>query len=379
MPPLSVSTLRFLALGITLLAVLSAPWARADAANPGEVAFSTLEMSPIGGKLFREVRRPVDWRVEVRITAPWPQFPKVRPVKRITAAFPGEMEFVPARGLPACPDPLLDASSGTLGIPVEEMIKKCPDSLIGNGRARLYLAKNNGPEGTNLNKSELVIFYGGRNPNGTPRLKVYGFDAEVSAGVYMEGRWENNVLDVGIPQLPFDTSTGFFELSIPGRNTGFPSRVGRDPGFVRASCPDGLWEGTSEFLLGERDSSGLPFGEDVVIRAPDFRSDCEGLPGTPSLKLESTLGSKSVGRLSRVRLVVRNPGTATARNVRIRVTGGAVARASAIPAIGKLAPGAARTVQSRVSFLRKGRTRVRFLASANGSGPVSLFRTVEVR
>ena len=350
----------------------------ASAESPGEVASSTLEMSPTGGSLYKERRVPVEWRVVVEITAPWPTVPKVRPVKKITAAFPPEMTFAPAPGLPVCPDRILGPGSTSLGVPAVEMIRKCPKALIGNGRARLYLAKNNSPSGTNLNGSELVIFYGGLSASGTARIKVYGFDPQVGAGVYMEGNWENNVLEVDIPQLPFDTSTGFFQLSIPGSDNGFPDRVGRDPGFVRANCPDGLWEGTSEFLLGERDTSGLPFGQDSVIRAPDFRDDCVGLDGSPALRLVNTGGGKSVGRRTSISFLVSNPGTATARDITVRVSGRGV-RAAPIPQITSLAPGASRRVSTGVTFSGKGKKRVRISASGRQVESVVVVRSMTVR
>jgi hypothetical protein len=369
-------------LAVLVAGVFALPFAvpPAHAANtPGEVAESTLEMAPIKGKLYKEKRVPVEWRVEVQITAPYPEVPKIRPVKQITASFPKEMIFAPAKGLPVCPDSLLNPGSSTLGLPVDEMIKRCPGSLIGNGRAKLYLSKINYPDGTNLNGSEIAIFYGGRTRDGTPRLKVYGYDPLVSAGVYMEGTWIDNVLEVGIPQLPFDSSTGFFELAIPGRNTGFPERVGRDPGFVRANCPNGFWEGTSEFLLGERDSEGLPFGEDAVIRAPDFRSECTGLDGRPALRIRVTGGSKTRGRRSILTTVVTNYGTATVRDVEVRLRGRRVRRAAAIPTIARLAPGQSRKVSTRVTFSGKGRTKVRLAAKGQGARPVVLVQPVRVR
>lgn len=366
-----------LCLVATLAAIAFGSSARAS--GPGEVAFSTLEMTPIGGKLYREARKPVEWRVLVEITAPWPEVPKVRPVKKITAAFPPEMTFVPNPDLPVCPDRILGPGSTSLGVPAGEMIRKCPKALIGNGRAKLYLAKNNSAAGTNLNGSELVIFYGGLSANGTARIKVYGFDPQVGAGVYMEGRWEDNVLEVEIPQLPFDTSTGFFELAIPGADNGFPDRIGRDPGFVRANCPDGLWEGTSEFLLGERDTAGMPYGEDTLVRAPDFRADCTGLEGMPALTLALPRGSRPVGRRASVPVVLSNTGTATARGVRLRVSGKGVRHASTIPSIATLPPGASRKVTAKVSFMRSGPVRVQVSVVGSGLEPVAIVRSVRVR
>lgn len=369
-----------LAIGIGLFGLSVTSVSTATAAEPGEVAASTLEMTPIGGRLYKEKRVPVDWRVEVSITAPFPDYPKVRPVKKITAGFPQEMAFVPAKGLPVCPDRILNpGATGLGGLPVEPMIERCPGALIGNGRARLYLAKNNSPAGTNLNNSELAIFYGGKTATGTPRLKVYGFDREVSAGVYMEGTWIDNVLEVEIPQLPFDTSTGFFELSIPGRDTGFPKRIGRDSGFVRANCPDGLWEGTSEFLIGERDSSGLPFGDDSLIRAPDFRSDCVGLDGMASLALTTPGLTRSVGRRSSFSVVVSNPGTATARDIRLRVSGKGVRQASSLATIPVLPPGSNRKVTANLSFAKPGPARIQVSALGSGLKRLTVARVVKVR
>jgi hypothetical protein len=259
------------------------------------------------------------------------------------------------------------------------MIRKCPLALIGNGRAKLYLAANNSASGPQLENTELVIFYGGRSASGTARLKVYGFDPEVNAGVYMEGTWTDNVLEVSIPKLPFGTSTGFFELAIPGRNNGFPSRVGRDPGFVRANCPNGFWAGTSEFLLGDRLDSGEPSGEEALVRAPDFRSDCVGLDGKAALRLTTPGGSKPVGRRASLSVLVTNPGTATARDIRLRVSGKGVRQSTPLPTVSSLAPGASRRVKARVSFVRTGPIKIEISALGSGLKPVTLVRSLQVR
>ena len=373
------SVLRLLAVvGVaSLVAIL--PSMQARASDPGEVAFSTLEMSPIGGKLYREARVPVEWRVQAEISAPFPEVPKVRPIKTITAAFPQEMAFVPDPDLPVCPDRILGPATSSLGVPAETMIGKCPRSLIGNGRAKLYLAAFNSAEGTQLNGTELVIFFGGFSKDGIPRLKVYGYNAEVNSGVYMEGTWKNNVLEVSIPKLPFGTSTGFFELAIPGSNNGFPDRVGRDPGFVRANCPNGFWAGTSEFLLGDRLDSGEPSGEEALVRAPDFRSDCVGLDGKALLRLTTPGGSKPVGLRASLSVLVTNPGTATARDIRLRVAGKGVRQTAPLPTVSSLAPGASRRVKARVSFVRTGPIRIEISALGSGLKPVTLVRSLQVR
>jgi hypothetical protein len=376
---LRASVLRLLTVVGIASVVAILPSMQARASEPGEVAFSTLEMSPIGGKLYREARVPVEWRVQAEISAPFPEVPKVRPIKTITAAFPSEMAFAPAPDLSICPDRILSPSASSLGVPAAEMIRKCPLALIGNGRAKLYLAANNSASGPQLENTELVIFYGGRSASGTARLKVYGFDPEVNAGVYMEGTWTDNVLEVSIPKLPFGTSTGFFELAIPGRNNGFPSRVGRDPGFVRANCPNGFWAGTSEFLLGDRLDSGEPSGEEALVRAPDFRSDCVGLDGKAALRLTTPGGSKPVGRRASLSVLVTNPGTATARDIRLRVSGKGVRQSTPLPTVSSLAPGASRRVKARVSFVRTGPIKIEISALGSGLKPVTLVRSLQVR
>jgi hypothetical protein len=376
---LRASVLRLLTVVGIASVVAILPSMQARASEPGEVAFSTLEMSPIGGKLYREARVPVEWRVQAEISAPFPEVPKVRPIKTITAAFPSEMAFAPAPDLPICPDRILSPSASSLGVPAAEMIRKCPLALIGNGRAKLYLAANNSASGPQLENTELVIFYGGRSASGTARLKVYGFDPEVNAGVYMEGTWTDNVLEVSIPKLPFGTSTGFFELAIPGRNNGFPSRVGRDPGFVRANCPNGFWAGTSEFLLGDRLDSGEPSGEEALVRAPDFRSDCVGLDGKAALRLTTPGGSKPVGRRASFSVLVTNPGTATARDIRLRASGKGVRQSTPLPTVSSLAPGASRRVKARVSFVRTGPIKIEISALGSGLKPVTLVRSLQVR
>jgi hypothetical protein len=148
---------------------------------------------------------------------------------------------------------------------------------------------------------------------------------------------------------------------------------------VRANCPNGFWAGTSEFLLGDRLDSGEPSGEEALVRAPDFRSDCVGLDGKAALRLTTPGGSKPVGRRASLSVLVTNPGTATARGIKLRIRGRGVNTTAELPSIEVLAPGATRKVTARVSFSRKGRTGLRVTASAAGIEPVSATRIIEVR
>jgi hypothetical protein len=316
-----------------------------------ESAVASIQMSPRSGTLYREAPRPVNWRVESQITAP-PSSPLILPMKRINTTFPTEMTFNPDPAMPICPDSRVGPPPVNISVPPETIIERCPKSVLGNGTSVVHLAGTNGSGPWVLVDPVLVIFNGGRNADGSPRIKVYGFSESLATGTYFEGILKRNVLVVDIAQLPFDSAVASFNLNIPGSESPFPERRGRDPEFVRATCADGFWDSSASFTLGNRDSAGNPTSPDSIVEAPPVTVPCTGATGKPRLVVKRAVPVRK-GRAYAV--TVRNAGTASAIGYRLKAV-----RPGRDLTVGlrKLAPGRAVTV--RVAA-RSGRPGIRLL------------------
>lgn len=308
-----------------------------------EAAAADIEMTPVKGSLYREASRPVNWRVEAEITAPWPGSQLILPLKRMRVTFPVEMSFNPDPGMAVCPDSKVGPPPVNMSVSPKDILARCSKSVLGNGTSELYLARLNAAGGPQTKDGVLIIFNGGRNRDGSPRLKVYGYSEILNTGIYMEGNLRQNVLLVDIPYLTADSSVGSFNLNIPGSDSPFPARRGRDPKFVRATCADGTWDGLASFTLGTRDPSGNPLGPDSVVDAPPVMKPCSGAKGRPRLKLAKAVRKRSAkARRSPYVVTVRNSGTATARGSRLRVRGRGLSGSARISPVH---PGAVRRVR----------------------------------
>ena len=291
-----------------------------EAAN--ETASYDFSMQPQNGTFYKEAPRPADWRVEVEIKAPFPQSPEVQPLKEIRADFPDEMSFNPDPKMPVCPDDQIGPSKD-LSFPPEIIIKRCPKSVLGNGKAYLYLSKTNNVNGPTLRDAVLIAFNGGRNSQGLPKLKIYGFSAGVNTGVYMEGVLKDSKLTVPIPVLAFDSGTGYFDLNIPGTNNPKPSYRGLDKDYVRTTCKASPWTGDTEFTLGTRDTAGNPTSPDSIVKPPPLKVPCSGAVGAAKFSKVKVKGPGKVksGGTGTYRVSVTNSGTATARGLTVRASG----------------------------------------------------------
>jgi hypothetical protein len=336
---------------VLAFAMLLFPGTSQRALAADESAVATIQMTPRSGALYREAPRAVNWRVESQITAP-PSSPLILPMKRINTTFPEEMTFNPDPAMPVCPDEKVGPPPVNISLPPETIIARCPQSVLGNGTSVVHLAGTNGPGPWRLLDPVLVIFNGGRNTDGSPRIKVYGFSEALATGTYFEGTLKRNLLAVDIGQLPLDSAVASFNLNIPGSDSPFPERRGRDPAFVRATCADGSWESSASFTLGTRDSGGNPTGPDSVVMAPPVTVPCTGAIGKPRLVVKRAVPVRK-GRAYAV--TVENAGTASAAGYRLKVIRSG---RDLIVRIDRLAPG--RTATIRVAT-RSGRPGFRLL------------------
>jgi len=333
------------------------------------------------GSLYKELRVPVNAKLAATISVP-STATRVNPIKRSIFKFSTDMTYNPNNSVtPVCPDskvgPETNLSLGTAAV-----YHLCPKSVIGTGTSNLYLAKLRAAP---LTDPQLIIFNGGRDGNGNPKLKIYGFSKQTSSGILMQGvLTKRGVQDIPVPVLSSDSAVSSFVFNIPGSGMTIEDgtapggqRVirGLDPNYVRAKCSTGTWTSNGEFAMGERDvATGQDTSPETMIYAPSFSQPCRGLAGRPRLGHVSAKGPKRMTRGRRGGFVVKvyNGGTATARSVRLSVSGGA--RGSA--AGGNIAPRAWKTirVKARATGRKGSRSRLVFKVTAKGT----LARTVRV-
>lgn len=342
-------------------------------------------MKPFGGKLFKEVRVPVQSRLKVQVEVP-PGQQTILPLKRTRIRFDTDMTYNPDnRKTPPCPDSKLSQTS-SLGLGVAAIVDLCPRSVIGTGTSLIYLVKSTASP---LADPQLVIFNAGRDARGNPKMKIYGFSKATGTGLLMEGSLnKNGIQDVPIGVLSYDSAVGNFVFDMPGTGMkvedaaapgGFRVVKGLDRGYVRARCSDGMWSTGGDFYLGERNAStGADIGPTTIVPGNVYNDSCRGLKGRPKLRRKAQRGPRAARRGARVRyrVTVANRGTATARAVKLRVRGGVRGSARG----GKIAPGKRKTftVRGRVVARKGARARVRIQVIAKGARVV-FGRAIRVR
>jgi hypothetical protein len=355
---------------LVLTAALLGPVVAAQAAN--ESIGLSLDARPSAGPLYREVYRPIDASLTVTVTSPDSEA-TITPLKVANVTFPGDMEFFPnPKKTPACPDSRLGEQTN-LAVGVAQITALCPDSVIGTGTSVIQIAKFK--SGT-VTDPKLVIFNAGRNRAGRPKIKIYGYSKYVNSGMLMQGVLaRNGELKIAIGVLPFDSSVSQFKLGIPGEPIEVADTAsgkdtstvkGQDPDYLRGKCSTGTWRASGRFLLGDRAyPGGSATGPESEVSSNSFALPCKRHSGKPRIRIIKITGPRKVltGGRGKFTVHVTNPGTATAKNVKLAVRG--AARGSSRTRA--LAPGRSRRIQVTVKGERaKGRDRITFRVSAEG-------------
>ncbi len=370
---------RFIAIAASLAGTAAASVSLAGSASAaGESVAAGLTLIPQAGQLSKTERKDSIWQVDVEIKAPFPASPKVLPLKRIRTTFPRDMTFNPKPSTPVCPDSAV-GSDADLNFEPNTVINRCPKAVLGNGNAELYLAGNNGATGPTLQDAVLIVFNGGKNDAGQPRLKIYGYSAGTGVGIYMEGALDDGVLDVAIPRLAFDSGTGVFSLNIPGTKAPQENRRGVDKSYVQAKCSTGTWVTDAQLTLGTRDTAGDPTSPDVVLDAETDVNSCTGV--STGRGRFGSVKARGPGRVEKgarrtFRVTVRNTGSGTIKKLRVKASGKGVKGAKTA---GNLAKGRSKMVSVKVRFSREGRIKTTFRATGGrSSNSKAVRRTVKV-
>jgi len=374
-------------LALVALASLGSAVFASQARAANEVAAADFDLAAQSGQLYSNALKPANFRIEVKVTAPFPASPSVLPLKNVKVTLPTDLTFVPKASMPECGSDKVGPPPVNMSVPPQEIIARCPKSVVGNGTADLYLAKVNYADGPNLRDSVLVVFNGGTTNTGRPKIKIYGYSKGTGAGIYMEGvLTADGGLDVDIPVLPYDSAVGRFDLNIPGPNpivydkNPVPESVGLDKTYAQAKCSAGSWKVDAALTLGERDTSGAPTGPNSTVVAPTVTKDCVGTKANLKAKLAKpkVKGPAKAKRGKKVayKVTVKNTGGAAAKGVKI-VAKGKGAKGAA--KVGKIAPGKSRTVKVKVKFTKKGKSKVTFTAKSSNGGSAKGKKVVRVK
>jgi hypothetical protein len=351
--------------------------APAAASASNESASMSFDMAPRSGVFYKQAYRPANWSISTTIST---SDPEILPMTRAALTLPrrGQMTFNPSPRMPVCPDSQVGPPPTNVSVSVDEIVRRCGSSIIGNGTATFVLGRNNLNPAAFLD-GYIVVLNGGR-VGGDPKLKVYAYSYDTGVGIYTDGLMTaQGRLVFDIPILTADSAVSELNLNIPGRPerisiprlaTEFTLPGGRDGAYVRTRCAGSGWGYQGVFTLNRRDNAGQPIGE------PSFVSDaglaaCRGAVGSPSLRSVAVRGPRWLPvRGTRVyRVYVRNGGTSMAKGVRIRVGGRWVRSASR--RVANIPAGRTRAYNIRVGLNtrqarrhRRQATVIRFVANA---------------
>jgi hypothetical protein len=371
--------MKFVKTTMALLALCFAAVIPATANAANETAEASFDLTPRSGSFTQNALSPANWSVETEINT---TDPKILPMKVADLQFPaGQMTFNPG-STPVCPDSQVGPPPTNMSVPVQTVVDRCPDSVLGNGTAIFMLGKFNN---NNAKRDGVMVIFNGGLKEGRPLIKVYAYSYDTQVGIYTEAALQTDgSLRFEIPELTADSAVKSLNLAIPStqktlENWGpgqetviLPAGVNKN--YVQAKCSSGSWPFSAEFTLGERSP----------IVGPESTVTDSGTTACTAGTAKARIGSVSVSGPTKVRrnkstgykVVIRNSGTATASGVRLRVSG----RGIAVNArVGTIAAGKSRTVTLRAKFRSKGRIKTAFKVTSNNAGGKTVNRTITVR
>ena len=369
--------IRVLAAGVIAALALALP-AGVNAANESLEASFSLE--PQSGSFFNNAFKSANWQTEGTVTVP-PGETEILPSKVIDIGNPaGEMTFNPGN-MPVCGPS--EIGPGLTSVPVDVMVARCPNSVLGNGTAQF--AFNRIP--TVLLDGQIVAFNGGTR-NGNALLKIYAYSYATNVGIYTEGVLNNaGRLKFEVEQLTADSAVTTLNLAIPGERQVLS---GVDPGgddvilpkgqkanYVQARCSTGQFPWDSLFTHGTRDSDNTPTSPDTFTMDSGSEA-CTGVTAKAKIRSVKLKGPKKVKRnkKSTYKVKIKNTGAVAAKGVKVKMTGKGVkgsANAGNIPA------GKTKTVKVKAKFSKKGKIKTTVKVTSKNAGKRNVKTTVKVK
>ncbi len=246
-------------------------------------------MTPRSGSFLNNGFSSADWSARVQISTPDAE---ILPMKVADLSLPpqSQMRFNPPNNMPVCPDNQVGPPPTNVSVPVETIVARCPDSVIGNGTATFVLNRNNLNPAAALD-GYIVVFNGGE-VNGQAKLKVYAFSYDTGVGIYTSAVLSpEGKLVFDIPQLTADSSVSNLNLKIPGKDESFfldnqqitvnlPG--GEAKNYVQAKCSNNSFAYSGSFELGTRDTDGTPTSPTETVQDSGSAA-CTGVAGKPKI------------------------------------------------------------------------------------------------
>ena len=350
----------------------------------GESAEASFTMTPKQGQFQKNTLLPAKWEVKTTIST---AAAEILPMKIADLKFPaGQMTFNPGAGMPVCGDDQIGPPPTNMSVSVPNAIARCPDSVLGNGTAKFVLGRNNLNPAAVLD-GVMVIFNGGIKA-GRPLIKVYAYSYDTNVGIYTDAALQaDGTLEFRIPQLTADSAVASLNLAIPSSNITLNNwgpgdetvilPAGQDPNYVKGRCATGSWPFDAIFTLGTRDLAGNPTGTENIVNDPGA-TPCTGAAAPAKIGSVRILGPGIAKRNRPVayRVVVKNTGNATAKGVRLRLSGRGV---RVNKPVGNIPARKSKTVRVVVRFRSKGRVRIVAKATSRNAGTRSGAKVVRVR
>jgi CARDB len=334
---------RFIAIAVGVAAALSLSTSMANAANPTADASVTIDPQ---GSLYKEVAKPVNISLTTNITPP-AGGTTLLPLLVSDTLLPPQVEFVPDPNMPVC----TAINAGNADFPPETARQQCPDSILGEGTSKLYLAQQ---VAAPITDPIQTIFNGGGG-----KIVIQAYSASTNHGIYLSGEIKNGHLTLAVPRLTADSAVYFSQLNIPGA-------IGQDKSFVQATCDTGSFTSSAAITLGKRDEAGTISNQLSLTSAPKTTS-CTGLAGSAkfgNLKIKAPSKVKN-GKKGSFKVTVTNKGTASSKKGTVKASGAGKGSAS-LPVI---KPGAKKTVtvKAKVKGKKGKKVTVKFKASGGAS------------
>lgn len=314
------------------------------------------------GNLYKQAKKPVNLGMGATIT---PSVGSTTLTALLSANFtlPSDLSFVPDPNMKVC-TAITEQNSN---FPPETAIQQCPNSVIGDGTAKLFLAQQ---VAAPINDPVITIFNGGKTSDGSGILSIQAYSASTNHGIFMSGALKNGKLDVSIPRLTGDSSVPALQLNIPGD-------IGQTKSYAQATCSSGSWTSSATFDLGNRDAGGNVSNTSTLTSAPKS-TPCTGLAGTAKVNKVSVSGPSKVkkGKKATYKVKITNTGTATAKSVRLKVSGKGLAFNTSV---GSISPSKTRTLNVKVKAKKKGKVKASFKVTSSNGGGKTVKKTVTVK
>lgn len=356
---------------------------------------ASLELTPRpSGTFFNNAFKAANSSWKTGVSAP-PSVPSLLPTRNTTLRLPpsSQMTYNPG-SMPVCPDNEIGPPPVDIEVPIEEIVARCPNSIVGNGDATFLLGRTNQPNNPSVSLTGVVLAFNGGLVEGQPRIKFWAYSYDTSAGIYTEGTLEpDGTLDIPIPVLTADSAVNRLDVYIPGvrRTVSYPIQgfdvtlpAGQKSDYVQVKCDTGILPFSADFLYGRRTfPGGVPLGPPdfpapVTVEDVGVDETCTGTSATARLAKPVIKGPATarVGKDATYRVTIRNSGGSPATGVRLRVAGKGVSVNSSVGTI----PGeSSRTVTVKAKFRSKGTVRATFTASSSNAGTQSAVKTIRVR